>query len=599
MTSANVRVRIKGTSIYLQPMRAQSSAPAYEAASTTASRVAHWNANGSGPKDAMSGSLETLRRRSRDMVRKNGLADGAIEKLVDNLVGTGIVPQFNTSNAAFNAELQRLWLRWTDEADTAGDYDFYGLQALACRSMLEAGEVFTRLRPRRRGDVQTVPLQLQVIESEYCPVDKNEALGGLNLILSGIEIDALDRKVAYWMYRQHPQDMTVIQRGLGLPIRVDASEIAHMKMVRRPGALRGEPWLTRALIKLYDLDKYDDAQLVRQQVSAMFVMFMSPNANGMVGYQEHDEDEGVGLSALEPGTAQVLPPGADMKFSSPPGVGADYAAFNKQQHQYIASSLGVLYEQLTGDFAAGNDRTWRAAFAEFKRKMRRHQHHMIVYQWCRPILRRWVSLGVISGAIRIPAGVTEADIAAAAWVPQAWDYINPVQDIQAAREEVRAGLASRRQKINERGESIEQIDSDNAADNDRTDELGLIYDTNPKFVSMAGVTQARPGGTGFADTDTEPETPEPPAPGEDAVAFARAAETRALAELERARAERARAEHPPAPINVDVSSPVVNVGAPKVDVHAHIPKRGNVVKEVTGYDEQNRPIQMVERETED
>lgn len=611
MKVANIKVRIKGTNVYVpQTAAMKASAGAYEGASQ-APRLSRWITGNRGPNESITGSLDTLRARSRDMVRRNGLADGAVEKLVDNIIGTGIVPQFRTKNSAFNDELSELWLRWTDEADTFGDYDFYGLQALATRSMLEAGEVFTRLRPRRAGDVRTVPLQLQMLESEFCPVEKNETIGQ-SIILSGIELDAIDHKVAYWLYRQHPNDTMVRVVGMGDTVRVPASEIAHMKMVRRPGMMRGEPWLTRSLIKLHDLDKYDDAQLIRQQISAMFVAFMSPNADGQLAYEsEGTEDDEVQLSSLEPGTAQVLPPGAQMNFATPPSPGDSYAVFNKQQHQYIASSLGILYEQLTGDYSAGNDRTWRAAFNEFKRKIRRHQHHMVVFQWCRPIMQRWVDLGIISGQIRIPAGITAAQIAMCDWVPQAFDYINPVQDIEAQTKEIRAGLASRRQKINERGDNIEKIDADNAADNARADSNDLIYDTNAKHVSQAGVTQARPGGTGFAAPDTEPEMPQQPQPGADAIAFARAAELNAQANLTRAEAERQRAMMPPAPINVDArtevhtpeirneyTAPPVNVNveaapAPTMEspiVNVHLPSASNMREDiqVTSYDEKGR-----------
>lgn len=599
MNVAKVRVRIKGSNIYVPQSQMKASASAFDAGSQ-APRLSKWITSNRGPNESLTGSLDLIRQRSRDTVRRNGLADGAVEKLVDNLIGTGIVPQFRTKSPDLNNTLTELWLRWTDEADTFGDYDFYGLQALATRSMLEAGEVFTRLRPRRPGDTRTVPFQLQILESEFCPVDKNEAITANSIILSGVELDALDHKVAYWMYRQHPHDYNLRALGIGETVRVPASEVAHLKMVRRPGMVRGEPWLTRALVKLHDLDKYDDAQLVKQQVSAMFVAFMSPNAEGVLNYRDDAEttDDGVELSSLEPGTAQVLPPGATMNFANPPQIGDAYEAFSKQQHRYIASALGVLYEQLTGDYASGNDRTWRAAFNDFKRKMRRFQHHMIVFQWCRPIMRRWVELGIIAGKITLPNGITSDDVCAVDWVPQAFDYINPVQDIQAQREEIRAGLASRRQKINERGDDIEQIDADNASDIERTDDLGIIYDTNPKQVSMAGVTQARPGGSGFTSPGDAPTMPSiEPAP--DQLAFARSAVLNAEANLERAKAELARASAPPAPINVDVSSPIVNVSSPNVDVHAHIPKRGTVVKKVTAYDEQNRPVEMVETENED
>ena len=42
----------------------------------------------------------------------------------------------------------------------------------------------------------------------------------------------------------------------------------------RAGQIRGIPHLTAALIRLRELDKFDDATLLRQQLSAMFVAFL-------------------------------------------------------------------------------------------------------------------------------------------------------------------------------------------------------------------------------------------------------------------------------------------------------------------------------------
>ena len=44
-------------------------------------------------------------------------------------------------------------------------------------------------------------------------------------------------------------------------MRVPAAEIVHLFRPLRPGQIRGEPWLARALVKLNELDQYDDAEL--------------------------------------------------------------------------------------------------------------------------------------------------------------------------------------------------------------------------------------------------------------------------------------------------------------------------------------------------
>ena len=58
-------------------------------------------------------------------------------------------------------------------------------------------------------------------------------------------------------------------------VRVPASEIMHLFRPLRPGQIRGEPWLARALVKLNELDQYDDAELVRKKTAAMFAGFVT------------------------------------------------------------------------------------------------------------------------------------------------------------------------------------------------------------------------------------------------------------------------------------------------------------------------------------
>jgi capsid protein len=95
--------------------------------------------------------------------------------------------------------------------------------------------------------------------------------------------------------------------------------VIHLFRPLRPGQIRGEPWLARALVKLNELDQYDDAELVRKKTAAMFAGFitrLSPEDN-LLGEGSADAN-GVALAGLEPGTLQILEPGEDIKFSPRP-----------------------------------------------------------------------------------------------------------------------------------------------------------------------------------------------------------------------------------------------------------------------------------------
>ena len=85
--------------------------------------------------------------RARWLIRNNGYAANAVESWGANTVGDGIKPISQIEDAHAKEALQKLWLDWTDEADSEGLTDFYGLQRRAAREVFLAGEVFFRLRP--------------------------------------------------------------------------------------------------------------------------------------------------------------------------------------------------------------------------------------------------------------------------------------------------------------------------------------------------------------------------------------------------------------------------------------------------------------------
>ncbi|MGA0595407.1 phage portal protein [Enterovirga sp. CN4-39] len=483
MSGSPVRFRLKGTDEYIAPLASAdlAGAPAggtevrpYDVAGGTGRRSRSWVVGGHGPNAAITYALDELRRKSRDQIRKNPYAAAASDKLVSNIVGTGIVPKSTAPDPAFRQQVADLWLRWTDEADSTGALDFYGLQALAVRGMIDGGESFVRLRTRRSTDPLLVPLQLQLMEGDQCPHTRNDP--GQN-IKSGIRYNGIGQRVAYLMLKEHPGEGVYIGAGLD-ETEVPAEDIAHLYRPLRPGQDRGEPWLTRALKTLFDLDAYLDAELVRKKNAAMLVGFIKTAAadttSGVAGSDEPDE-EGVAPIDLVPGTMQVLQEGEDVTWSNPPDVGPNFDAFVRQALRGVATAAGVLYEELSGDYGQLNDRTLRASLNAFRRAVEMWQHQLVVYQLCRKVWVRWMDLALLSGALKLPAGMKREDAYRVDWIPARWPYIHPVQDIEAQEAEVRAGFATRSQKVSERGYDAEAIDAENAADNTRADRLGLSY----------------------------------------------------------------------------------------------------------------------------
>ena len=221
---------------------------------------------------------------------------------------------------------------------------------------------------------------------------------------------------------------------------------------------------------------------MRKKTAAMFAGFitrLSPEDN-LMGEGLPDAS-GAALAGLEPGTMQILEPGEDVKFSQPADVGASYAEFLRMQFRAVAAAMGITYEMLTGDLTQVNYSSIRAGLLEFRRRCEAIQHGVIVHQLCRPIWRAWMEQALLEGALALPQFTEKKrDYFAAKWIPQGWQWVDPKKEFDAMLTAIRAGLLSRSEAISAFGYDAEDIDREIAADNQRADELGLVFDSDPR-----------------------------------------------------------------------------------------------------------------------
>jgi len=241
------------------------------------------------------------------------------------------------------------------------------------------------------------------------------------------------------------------------------------------GQLRGVSKLAPAIVKLFLLDQYDDAELDRKKVAAMYAMFVTSPApeNPLAPLDDEEMPAGVEIS---PGQIVRLDPGEDVTVGQPADSGATYEPFQYRTLLQISAALGIPYPYLANDMVKGNFSNSRLALIEFRRRVSAWQHSVMVYQLCRPVYARWLDLAVLSGALALPG--YEADrprMLAADWLPTKWDWVDPLKDANAEIAQIEAGLKSRTQAIAERGYDAEQVDREIAAERDRERVLGLDF----------------------------------------------------------------------------------------------------------------------------
>lgn len=487
MGRERVRQRLLRGHTGVRPARA--STTAYEAGAQTR-RTVGWQVPETTANSALQWNLTTIRNRARNAARNDGHARSVIDTLVTNIVGTGIKPLSQIGDDAVRQEVQALWERWTDESDADGLLDFYGQQTQAVRTWKDAGECFVRLRPRRTEDRLSVPLQIQLLEPEQCPLHYSGTAPNGNSVRMGIEFDAIGRRRAYWFHPSRAGATEDFDRGQLR--RVPAESVVHLYDPERPGQLRGLPGLTPALVDLVELNKTKDAVVLRTQLQNLFAGFVTRPASSpddadidpLTGRRLGGDDDRP-MVQLEPGTFQELGPGETLEWSKPPDMQTGYVDFMRQQLYAVAAATGVPYEEITGDMKNVNDRTVRVILQAFRRRVMRMQHQIVGFQLCRAVWWAWLDRAWLAGALPLPIDYIEnpAPWRAVRWMPQGWPYINPVQDLEAAKGSVRAGFKSRSAVVSEQGDDAEVIDQEQAKDNARADALSLRYDSDGRFAS--------------------------------------------------------------------------------------------------------------------
>ena len=447
----------------------------YEA-SEAGSRASSWRVN-RGDADTSARSRDRLAAIARDMIRNTPLALRAQQVIVSNAVGDGIIPKVVSQNAAVREELLALIEAHFDTAavDADGRTTLYGLQRLAFNTVVDAGEVLLRRRRRLRSDGLPLPFQIQVLEPDYLDRSLDGTTRDGRTIREGIEYDAIGRRVAYHLLDAHPGSRRWISARRDTR-RVDASEILHVYRQDRPGQMRGVSWFAPVALALQDLADHQDAQLMRQKIAACFTAFrVAPDAEP-AGAQDP-----AGLATLVPGRIQNLAAGEDIRFSAPPGV-QGYGEFTRSVLLSVAAGMGITYEALTGDLSNVNFSSGRMGRMEMDRNVTAWQWLMLIPQMLQPIGQWMLEAWRLESPRRaVPVRLD--------WVPPNRMMVDPNRELSALRDKVRSGFASRSSVIRELGDDPERVLADQRADAEASDGAGLIFDTDPRKVSLSGVRQ--------------------------------------------------------------------------------------------------------------
>lgn len=422
---------------------------------------------------------ELLRARSRFFCRENPLGIAAKATWSAYAFGTGILPNMLGVSLKAKKAWMAAYAEFVAHADFDGVTDLNGLICAGVDEEFDAGEFFLR---RIEGGPDG-RLQIQGLSSEQLPYNARpaEPLADGHTIRLGIEFDAKNRKVAYHFLRYHPQDSSVTARDRLQTERVPFDEVIHVFKLRQFGQLRGIPRTVGALIPGSKLDEYEDSLLERAAAGTRPIGFIErPEGEGAgtgSGMTAGAKDNGDGSATLdmEPGTLIEGEPGEKLASIPAPDPGANYKDFGFRQETRACSAMGVPRAETTGDLTNVNFSSMRAGRIPFKKRIEQFQYLQLVPQALQRIWEWFVADALLRGSVALPRGAsrTVAAYSRLRWMGPKWEYVNPLQDVQADVAAVDNLLVPRSDVISANGEDPEETDDRIAEEQRREGKLNI------------------------------------------------------------------------------------------------------------------------------
>ncbi|RXF72113.1 phage portal protein [Hansschlegelia zhihuaiae] len=485
MSATKPRIRVAAGS---RPMAAASRS-AHQSADLGAQAVAGWVPPLLSPDAEWLYERDLSVARIRDLVRNDGWAQAAVDRMVDMTVGATFrlsakpdAASLGISQAEADALALRIEARWrkyandpTFRADAERALPVVGLFGLAARELVATGEACAVLRwlPKAGWPFATA---LQMVDADR--LSNPHGAPDDETIRGGVECDANGAAVAYHFRDGHPSDWFASAKSQAWT-RIERFErlgdwerpkVLHLFEKRRPGQRRGVSRLTAALVKQRLLAKYSEAEVKAAAlngsiVGAIYTQMGSEYAAEALGSTDGQQDWGAFNAArtdfygerrlMDEARFVTMFPSDRLDLNSTPRQVSGYPAFQKAFLQGFAASLGISYEQLSMDWTSTNYSSARAALNETWRTIQRLRA-VIVWGFVHPFYAAWLEDAIDTGEVELPAGAPDfydepAAYAQAEWVGPGRGYVDPVKEAQAAILRIRGRISTYEREAAEQG----------------------------------------------------------------------------------------------------------------------------------------------------
>jgi len=451
----------------------------YDAAQTTAENRRLWqNADDLAPNAATSVEIRRLlRSRARYEVANNPYTDGIIQTLANDIVGDGPRLQMRTASARVNAAVESGFNDWVDAVHLAEELRLF------VETVAGQGEGFLRLYANPKLPTP-VKLAIRAYEADQI-TDPAPWFPGDGRIVDGIRFDEYDNAIEYIVLREHPGELLSVGAvrdwasagdyfatyATGAYDVVPADLMIHVFKRRRPGQVRGVPWITSALPLFAERRGFRQSVLAAARVAAelgavMLETDISPD-------EEEALPEPFDTLEIDRGMMTVAPSGYKARQLQPTQPPTGYREYDDKMINEQARPLNMPF-----NVAACNSSSYNYASGRLDHQT--YDRFNVVTQRAveRRVMDRLLFAWIAESMLIDPAFPASSRFYIRGRVPHEYlwtrrEHVDPQKHRQAQEIAIRNGISTPRVELERDGSDYESFLAQRAADEEELAELGL------------------------------------------------------------------------------------------------------------------------------
>lgn len=406
-----------------------------------------------------------LRDWARYLDENSDVGIAVLDTLVDQIAPIEPEPMVTRNGRPareINDRLAELWPLWTERADVAEAHPWDQLKRLAARSWLRDGEAFVLpIEGAARGvRFGALPLALQILEAEFCPLTMTDEAKG---IVQGVQLNRWGRASSYFLLRRHPGGVLpfVNTEQLEDGRFVAGDNVLHLKFTRRLAQVRGVSIFAGVSTRMLDLKHYEESERIAARVAASFTAVVTrPAAIGQT--PKYTADGSARAFEMQAGMVMdELGPGEGIEVVNPARPNPNLAPFRAAMIRGVAGGTGASYSTVARDYS-GTYSSQRQELVEQQQRYRGPRDYWIA-AFLEPIYRRFVRMAVATGQLNAP-GFTLEELSKAIYSGFVVPWIDPAKEVDADVQAVEAGFTSRQDVLRRRGADRRLIDAERDAD---------------------------------------------------------------------------------------------------------------------------------------